>query len=72
MRLEGPLLLLAPSHERPHFLAQSGDLLLGLLGPLLGRRPLRVALAVSAGERENQIVGPYLHPGHLGCGLIQP
>ena len=53
LRFEGLLQLLAPSHprrERLHVLAQSDDLSLGLLGPLLSRRPLHVALAVGAGE----------------------
>ena len=65
LRFEGLLQLLAPGRphrERLHVLAQSSDLLQGLLGPLLSRRPLHVMLAVGAGERELQIMGPHIHP----------
>ena len=53
MHLEGFLQLVAlsrPRRECLHVLAQSGNLLLGLLGPLLSRRSLRVMLVVGAGE----------------------
>ena len=49
---------------------QSGNLQLGLLGPLLSYRPLHVMLIVGTGELDLQIVGPHLHPGCLGRGLI--